>query len=178
MIFYLLAGILAGLAIWLWGSPSPSRAVAPSQELSGGGTVEHLEPLPLVLEMCATLLETGLPVRSVLEVIGEHVPGYKPLTKVARALELNVSWERAWAQLPPNIQALEPSLRFTQMSGAPAAKLLRSAAQTERTRGLRQAEARGSEFGIKLVIPLGLCALPAFVCLGIIPIVISLLPDF
>lgn len=175
---YLMLGALAGLAILLWWAPKPTMPVSRNPSASYDQVLRQVEPVALVLEMCATLLETGLPVRTVLEIIGENIPGYDPLIKVARALELNVSWERSWAQMPAHIKELELSLRFTQLSGAPVAKLLRSAAQGERKRQLRETEARGAEFGIKLVIPLGLCALPAFVCLGIVPIVISLLPDF
>lgn len=174
----LVAGILAGLAVWIsWGSPA-ARSPAEGRGRNGTPNEEPLESPSLVLEMCATLLESGLPVRSVLDIMGGHVPGYAPLARVARALELNVDWDRAWLQVPEAVRELEPSLRFTQLSGAPAAKLLRSAAAAGRRKEIRDAEARGAEFGIKLVVPLGLCALPAFVCLGVVPIVISLLPDF
>ena len=178
MMLYLMLGAVAGLALLLWWAPNPTKPASRYPKASSDPVLRQIEPIALVLEMCATLLETGLPVRTVLEIIGENIPGYEPLMKVARALELNVSWERSWAQMPAHIKELELSLRFTQLSGAPVAKLLRSAAQGERKRQLRETEARGAEFGIKLVIPLGLCALPAFVCLGIVPVVISLLPDF
>ena len=178
MMFYLMLGAVAGLAIFLWWRPKLTIPESRHPKATPENVLQQVEPIALVLEMSATLLETGLPVRTVLEIIGENIPGYDPLIKVARALELNVSWERSWVQMPAHIQELELSLRFTQLSGAPVAKLLRAAAQGERKRQLRETEARGAEFGIKLVIPLGLCALPAFVCLGIVPIVISLLPDF
>ena len=32
--------------------------------------------------------------------------------------------------------------------------------------------------GVRLVVPLGLCSLPAFVCLGVIPILVGLFPAF
>lgn len=89
---------------------------------------------------------------------------------------MNVDWERAWTQSSTVVRELESTLRFTQLSGAPAAALLRSCAAAARKRGVREAEARGAEFGIKLVVPLGLCALPAFIALGVVPVVISLLP--
>lgn len=178
MIVYLVAGLLAGLAVWMWSGSPAVRSPAAGRARPEARSAEPRESPSLVLEMCATLLESGLPVRSVLEIVGGHVPGYAPLTRVSRALELNVDWDRAWRQVPDAVRELEPSLRFTQLSGAPAARLLRSAAVSGRKREIREAEARGAEFGIKLVIPLGLCALPAFVCLGVVPIVISLLPDF
>lgn len=203
MIPALLAVLLAGAAVWIFtgtGSPSrgPSRVRTPSAPPrrngtpcparaaagpdagphAGSGADGPAEPLPLVLEMCATLLESGLPIRSVLQIIGTNVPGYASLLLVSRALDLNVGWERAWGQGAGSARELEQALRLTRLSGAPAAALLRSAAAAARKRGVREAEARGAEFGIKLVIPLGLCALPAFICLGVVPVVVSLLPRF
>lgn len=199
MIPALLAVLLAGAAVWIFtGSGSlsqgPSRVRTPSALLRRNGTPDldradagpdaaagaegPAEPLPLVLEMCATLLESGLPIRLVLRIVGTNVPGYASLLLVSRALDLNVGWERAWGQGAGPARELEQALRLTRLSGAPAAALLRSAAASARKRGVREAEARGAEFGIKLVIPLGLCALPAFICLGVVPVVISLLPRF
>ena len=38
------------------------------------------------------------------------------------------------------------------------------------------AERAAGKLSVALVVPLGLCSLPAFICLGIVPIIISLLP--
>jgi pilus assembly protein TadC len=45
-----------------------------------------------------------------------------------------------------------------------------------RRRRNREAEKRAAALGVRLVIPLGACALPAFVCLGVVPVLLSLLP--
>lgn len=187
MIPALLAVLLAGAATWLFtgvstrpalAEPSTDHRRAMRRAPHGTGAEVPAEPVPLVLEMCATLLESGLPIRSVLRIVGTHVPGYGSLLAVTRALELNVGWDRAWSQGTGAAGELEASLRLTRLSGVPAAALLRSSAVAARKRGVRHAEARGAEFGIKLMIPLGLCALPAFICLGVVPVVISLLPEF
>lgn len=156
--------------------PGDTTGQPASQTL--GHTTGAPEPVPLVLEMCATLLESGLPIRSVLRIIGTNVPGYESLLLISRALDLHVGWDRAWSQGTTRARELEQALRLTRLSGAPAAGLLRSSAVAARKREIRRAEARGAEFGIKLVIPLGLCALPAFIALGVVPVVISLLPQF
>lgn len=177
----LAAVLLAGAAVWI-GTWAPVRSpVAQRRQRAGSARNPPrapAEPVPLVLEMCATLLESGLPIRAVLRIIGANVPGYGSLLRVARALDLNVGWARAWGQGAGPAGELEQTLHFAQLSGAPAAALLRSAAAAARKVGVREAEARGAEFGIKLVIPLGLCALPAFIALGVVPVVISLMPQF
>jgi hypothetical protein len=85
-------------------------------------------------------------------------------------------WERSWARTPPELARLGASLAFAHLTGAPTAGLLRSAAELERRSSLRAAERRAAEMGVRLVVPLGVCVLPAFICLGIVPVVMSLLP--
>jgi hypothetical protein len=71
------------------------------------------------------------------------------------------------------IQQLERTLWLVWQSGVEAAPLLdgavRRAQQAERRR-LSQAAAR---LGVHLMLPLGLCYLPAFICLGLMPVVLS-----
>lgn len=181
MIGAMAAVLLAGVAVWI-GISAPARPPFPGpgrrSTIARNGPEAPAEPVPLVLEMCATLLESGLPIRAVLQIIGANVPGYGSLLRVSRALDLNVGWESAWGQGTGPAGELEQTLRFTQLSGAPAAALLRSSAAATRKRAVREAEARGAEFGIKLVVPLGLCALPAFIALGVVPVVLSLMPQF
>lgn len=130
----------------------------------------------LLLELCAALLAAGLPLPRILDELAEHVPGCTPLRRVVRSLELSMSWERAWAGQSPVLRRVGDALAFTHLTGAPSAAVLRSSAALERRAELRRAERRAAELGVRLVVPLGLCALPAFICLGIVPVVISLLP--
>ncbi|WP_345149142.1 type II secretion system F family protein [Arthrobacter ginkgonis] len=131
----------------------------------------------LLLELCAALLAAGLPLPRILDELAEQVPGCAPLRRVVRSLELSMSWERAWAGQPPVLRRVGDALAFTHLTGAPSAAVLRSSAALERRSELRRAERRAAELGVRLVVPLGLCALPAFICLGIVPVVISLLPQ-
>ena len=131
---------------------------------------------PLLLDICAALLEAGLPVPRILEQLAADVPGCSTLAVVARSLDAGIAWERAWARTPPAIARLGASLAFAHLTGAPTAGLLRSAAELERRSSLRAAERRAAEMGVRLVVPLGVCVLPAFICLGIVPVVMSLLP--
>jgi tight adherence protein B len=66
-------------------------------------------------------------------------------------------------------------LVLSERAGVPAAELLRSEAQQqrrdERTAGQRRAES----LGVTLMLPLGLCVLPAFMLVGVVPLVMSIL---
>lgn len=72
---------------------------------------------------------------------------------------------------------LRDALGFAVATGAPAAALLRAQAARARKHRHRAAEQRAASLGVRLMLPLGLCSLPAFVCLGIVPVLIGLLPD-
>ncbi|MDP5227574.1 MULTISPECIES: type II secretion system F family protein [Arthrobacter] len=74
------------------------------------------------------------------------------------------------------LSGLRRHLGFAALSGAPAAGTLYAGAAAERRRRFREAERRAAALGVRLVLPLGLCSLPSFVCLGIIPVVLALLP--
>ena len=43
--------------------------------------------------------------------------------------------------------------------------------------GVTAAEAAAERLSVHLMVPLGLCSLPAFVCWGIVPVLIGLVPD-
>lgn len=131
---------------------------------------------PLLLDLCGTLLRAGLPLTAILRALARDVPGCEPLGAVVHSLELSLPWERAWAETPPTLAAVGESLAFAHLTGAATADLLRAAADERRRRDARDAERRAAELGVKLVIPLGTCALPAFICLGVVPVVVSLLP--
>jgi tight adherence protein B len=73
------------------------------------------------------------------------------------------------------LQVLEDAVRLAVTAGLPPAALVRRAAAEERRRAaaVRQRAIRRLE--VLLVLPVGLCLLPAFVLLGIVPVVVDLL---
>jgi tight adherence protein B len=66
-------------------------------------------------------------------------------------------------------------LEVSRRAGVPAGELLRSEAESERRRARADGARRAARLGSLLMIPLGVCVLPAFLVLGIAPMVLSLL---
>jgi Flp pilus assembly protein TadB len=130
----------------------------------------------LALDLLAGLLESGQGLVPALDLLGAHLPGAAPLCRVAALLRVGVDWDEAWATQDPDLQELARELRFAHQTGAPTAALLRSTATSLRRGRRRRAEQRAAELGTRLVLPLGLCQLPSFLCLGIVPLVLALLP--
>ncbi|WP_417219976.1 type II secretion system F family protein [Arthrobacter sp.] len=176
-----IAALLAGLAAWCCITPRANRHPPAGRPSPDTGALPRPDPpaaadVPLLLELAATLLDSGLPVDGVLATLARDVEPCRGLGHVVRSLELGVGWQRAWQTSPPTLRRLGESLAFAQLTGAATADLLRAAAEQERRAEARRAEKRAAELGVKLVIPLGICALPAFICLGIVPVVMALLP--
>ena len=132
----------------------------------------------VVLELIAGVLESGLPLaRAVRAVAGALPVGDESaaLERLATALQAGVPAATAVRALPGQLEALQRSAVLAETTGADLARVLRSAARDARRGRARDAEARAAQLAVRLVLPTGLALLPAFVALGIIPTVISLL---
>ncbi|WP_306372050.1 type II secretion system F family protein, partial [Nocardia sp. CC216A] len=86
-----------------------------------------------------------------------------------------VAWERAGAGVcDAAVTALTRLARRSARSGASLAVAVGELAQQRRGEVEDAAAARAERAGVLISGPLGLCFLPAFVCLGIVPVVIGL----
>lgn len=57
------------------------------------------------------------------------------------------------------------------------AALAAAAAQQARAQRREDSQRRAEELGVKMMLPLGGCFLPAFILLGVVPVVLSMLPE-
>jgi tight adherence protein B len=71
--------------------------------------------------------------------------------------------------------AIDTVLALSRRAGVPAAELLRSEAEQDRRAARTQAQLRAAALGTSLMIPLGLCVLPAFMVLGVAPLMLAVL---
>lgn len=143
-------------------------------------------------DLLAVCLRAGLPVAVATRVAAESSPPglAAPLTGAAELLELGADPQQAWATTsdsPADRRRLRKSGRgptsFDDLAtlarrSARAGSAL-SAGVAELADGIRQqahddALARSERAGVMVSGPLGLCFLPAFICLGIVPVVIGL----
>lgn len=132
----------------------------------------------LILDIMAQLFVSGSSLASGLAAVGEYLPGCRPLIKVAHQLNLGLAWDTAWQHTKddPHLTQLAHELRFVYTSAVPAAHMLTTAATALRANRKRLAEQLAQELAIRLVLPTGICLLPSFILLGIVPMVLSLLP--
>ena len=103
-------------------------------------------------------------------------PLQEPLDALVRALHLGEDPVRAWRELArvPGLGALGRAAARSQASGAPLAQLLPGIADDLRREDRARAETAARAAGVRAVAPLAACFLPAFLLLGVVPIVVSL----
>ena len=130
----------------------------------------------LVLELLAAQLRAGLTPLTALGTLAEALNS-RHLHAVCQRLQMGSGWGSAWSgPAAGTFGELRDALAPAYTGGAPSTALLLSLADAHRLSERRAAERAAGKLSVALVVPLGLCSLPAFICLGIVPILISLLP--
>lgn len=69
------------------------------------------------------------------------------------------------------------TLELAADAGVPPAELLRREAGLARVIARASAKRRAAKLGVTLMLPLGVCVLPAFIALGVAPLVLAILGD-
>ena len=164
------------------GPPRPETGSSARPARPGGGDRADT-PLPdpaLMLDLLAAMFRAGTSLPAAVRTLARAAEGDGRirLEKVAAALQLGTEWGSAWALAGDDegLARIREALTFGAATGAPSAEILHAQAEQLRRRRKQEAERRAAALGTKLVLPLGLCALPSFVALGIVPVLISLLP--
>lgn len=150
------------------------RRADPGPDERGTGPAPATDPVAVV-ELLAVAVESGASVPGALAAVGRVLGGRTgaDLARAGAALLLGASWGAAWAHALGTGADLD-GLAAAWRTGAAPGPPLRSAAaelRRRRDRGRREAAAR---LGVRLVVPLGLCFLPAFVLTGLVPVLVSL----
>lgn len=143
---------------------------------------DGLRDTAMMLELVAAMLDAGSGIGRSLELVSASAcTQYREsLRPVVSALAIGADWETAWrssAVRLPAILELRDALAFAALTGAPSSAILYAQAARLRRERFRAAEKRAASLGVKLVVPLGLCALPAFICLGVVPVLLALVPS-
>jgi pilus assembly protein TadC len=132
--------------------------------------------LPVACDLLAVCLGAGLPVGSALAAVAPALPGPlgEALGTVAGRLRLGAAPHVAWSAAPAELAGLGRVLARAGESGAAAVPALHTLAGEARTAARSRTDAGVRRAGVWVLAPLGLCFLPAFVCLGIAPLVIGI----
>ena len=138
-----------------------------------------LRDLPGACDLIGVCLAAGVPVTGALAAVGDSIPGPlgARLRTVAALYRLGAEPRRAWADVPGELAPLGRVLVRAGESGSAVVPALRSLAADIRSAARGEAEAAVRRAGVWVLAPLGACFLPAFVCLGVVPLVIGIAGD-
>ena len=184
-----LFAVTAGIAVVVllgsrWG-PLLGAAVAVAVERMlrrSAGTAEDDEltlALPLACDLLAVCLEAGIPPGAGVAAVAEasdHPLG-DVLGRVAGLYRLGAEPARAWAEVPPPLDGLARAFVRAGGSGSSVVPALRGLASDVRASSRARTEAAVRRAGVWVLAPLGACFLPAFMCLGVAPLVLGIARD-
>ncbi|GHF06739.1 hypothetical protein E5082_14170 [Streptomyces griseoluteus] len=172
-IFGVLVGLGAGVALWRW---QERRAAArPATALD---TAVAARQLPLAAELLAACIEAGAGPVVAAQAVGEALGGPVGDALARGAAEARLGGEPAdaWGRLTalPGAGALARLLERADRSGLPAAEPVARLASDARAESIRAATVRARRAAVLISAPVGLCFLPAFIAVGVLPVVIGL----
>lgn len=151
-------------------APSPKRhsdTEAASDEGEKGHEVA-LEPA-LLADLLRVGLESGVSLPAAIEALAIATSTNAWAAVFARALVIGVPWTVALTEVParyrPLLEAIEPAWR----AGVAPEPLLLEYARKYRREVSAQGREAAAALTSKLVVPVSLCLLPAFIVLGIVP---------
>jgi pilus assembly protein TadC len=169
-------GVVAAIGITLGGERVLRRATPDPSRVMRAALVREL---PAACDLLAVCLAAGLPVGPALTAVGATVPA--PLGPefrgVAGLYRLGADPRRAWADAPPELAALGRVMVRAGESGSAAVAALGALAGESRAAARAATEAAVRRAGVWVLAPLGACFLPAFVCLGVVPLVLGIAGD-
>jgi Flp pilus assembly protein TadB len=162
-------GVVAGVLLDRWLHRLPRREQAVRAE-------RREADLPLAADLLAAALGSGatpdIALLAVGEALGESIG--PDLVRVARAFGSGASADEAWDVGPSDLNGLGQVFRRSAASGSPAAPALVAFADLCRSVRRTRLRERAGRVGVRSAVPLSVCFLPAFLLLGVVPVVAGL----
>ncbi|TRY16777.1 type II secretion system F family protein [Tessaracoccus rhinocerotis] len=165
------AGVCAGVAFalgWMWPVPGPDPSAS-----------RHL---PGTLELLASCLEAGASMRAAVETVAavSHASTAGVLERVAGELRLGRAEADAWSALAtdPVWGAVARDVARSARSGTSLVEGLLVHAEDRRRHAEAELAKVARSAGVRSVLPLMVCFLPAFVLVGVVPTIAGLLRNF
>ncbi|MFI6147256.1 type II secretion system F family protein [Streptomyces sp. NPDC051109] len=163
-------GCGAAIGVWRW----QRRARPPA----GVDPREAERQLPFAADLLAACLAAGAAPVEAAEAVGESLGGPVGERLALAGAELRLGGEpgAAWGRLAeiPGARMLAECLERAARTGAPAAEPVSRLATALREDRARRAGARAQRAAVLVTAPVGLCFLPAFLAVGVAPVVIGM----
>jgi len=175
--------VLIAAAVLSWPGATPVSGVVPGRTakaqddaVEGKNAEVPVAEVAGVIELLALTLRAGVGLVEAMEAVADRIGGPLGLhlQTVAAARRWGVDDATAWASIPSAWQPAARALRMAASAGVPPADALVCAAQEVRRAEQQRLEMATATLGIRVVLPLGLVFLPAFILTTVVPIVLAL----
>ncbi|MDX3643359.1 type II secretion system F family protein [Streptomyces sp. MB09-02B] len=171
----LLLGLAAGVGAWQWLRRARRAGGDPSEAYDAAAAARQL---PLAADLLAACITAGASPVVAARAVGEALGGPvgERLARGAAEARLGGEPAAAWRSLAalPGAGALARLLERADESGVPAASPVARLAADARSEWGRAATERARRAAVMVTAPVGLCFLPAFIAVGVLPVVIGL----
>ncbi|MFD4633297.1 type II secretion system F family protein [Streptomyces sp. NPDC058473] len=171
----LLTGAAVGYGTWRRNQRSRASPLDPDDE---NAKAEAARQLPLAADLLAACVAAGASPVAAAHAVGESLRGPIGTRLACGAAEMRLGGEPsdAWRQLAaiPDAAPLARLLERSGETGAPAAAPVARLAADARAQRSRTATAGARRAAVLMTAPVGLCFLPAFVAVGVLPVVIGM----
>ncbi|WNM29271.1 type II secretion system F family protein [Streptomyces sp. Li-HN-5-11] len=166
-------GVAGAAGLWRW-----HRRQTANRTEAEFDAAEVARQLPLAADLLAACIAAGAGPVIAAQAVGEALGGPvgEGLARGAAEVRLGGQPADAWRGLAslPGAAALARLLERADESGLPAAVPAARLAADVRADRARAATARARRAAVLVSAPVGLCFLPAFVAVGVLPVVIGL----
>ncbi|MEV7794848.1 type II secretion system F family protein [Streptomyces sp. NPDC087512] len=168
-----LVGLAAAAAMWRWYARRPPDGTSAEKTAA-----EAARQLPLAADLLAACIAAGAGPVVAAQAVGDALGGPLGDALARGAAEVRLGGEpgTAWRGLAalPDARPLARLLERADLSGLPAAGPVARLAAQARADWARATTVRARRAAVMVTGPVGLCFLPAFVAVGVLPVVIGL----
>ncbi len=174
--FVLVGGVL-GIAFALVALIVIPKVLSEIERRQKSAQLAHLaRQVPQIADILAAALAAGVPIPGATKAVGAAVaePARTALTSIARAQELGADPVETWRTAPEPLRPIGHALARTQRTGASVSDVLHGLAEDARRQQRTLVEVAARTAGVQAVAPLAACFLPAFLLLGVVPVVVTL----
>lgn len=136
--------------------------------------------LPVAIDLMAAALDAGAAPAHAVRVVAQSSTGpvADVLHTVAHRWSLSNDVDTVWDGVDPNLEPVARAFRRADSSGISVVALLTAAAQECRRRRAAERRKAAASVAVRTAAPLGVCFLPAFFLVGIVPAIVGAATDF
>jgi Flp pilus assembly protein TadB len=165
-------GVVVAAGVWWAAGRVEPRDVRRRRE-------EVRRDLPHVVTLFGAALRSGAASGVAIHLVCRALPGAAAdrLAGVAARLDLGADPAGVWQVLvdDPSLAPLGRTMARAHRTGAPVVAAVERLSDELAQRARAEVEDRARAVGVRAAVPLGVCLLPAFLLLGIVPLVASLI---